>query len=62
MYADIAKQYGNTQLDNNIKFILSLYEARLKEDGTIDDKIPVPSVEAAVKTIILLVERPELPW
>ena len=62
MYADIAKQYGNTQLDNNIKFILSLYEARLKEDGTIDDKILVPSVEAAVKTIILLVERPELPW
>lgn len=62
IYADIASQYGNTQLQDNITFILSLYEARLKDDGTIDDKIQVPSVEAAVKTIILLVERPEIPW
>lgn len=62
IYADIVTQYGNTQLDKNIKYILSLYAERLKEDGTIDDKIPVPSVEAAVKTIILLVERPEIPW
>ena len=43
IYADIATQYGNTQLQDNITFILSLYEARLKDDGTIDDKIQVPS-------------------
>ena len=49
-------------MERNIAYILSLVEARLKEDGELDDEIPVPSVEAAAKTIILLIDRPELPW
>lgn len=62
IYDDIATQYGNTQMQNNIRFVLSLYEEHLQEDGTIDDNIPVPTVDAAMKAIILIVERPELPW
>ena len=27
-----------------------------------DDDIPVPSIEAAAKTILLLIDRPELSW
>lgn len=60
--ADIELQYGQRNMERNIAYILSLVEARLKEDGELDDEIPVPSVEAAAKTIILLIDRPELPW
>lgn len=62
IYADIDSQYGKTQFDANVRYILTLFEEHLKEDGTLDDRIPVPSVEAALKTIILIVDRPELPW
>ena len=62
IYADINNQYGGSQFWQNARYIMSLYEERLQEDGTIDDKIPVPSVEAAMKTIILIVDRPEIPW
>lgn len=60
--ADIALQYGERNMDRNIAYVLSLVEARVKEDGELDDDIPVPSVEAAAKTILLLIDRPELPW
>lgn len=61
IYADIESQYGKSLMDRNIAFILSLIEARIK-DGVLDDKIPVPSTEATAKAIILLLNRPELPW
>ena len=60
--ADIELQYGQRNMERNIAYILSLVKARLKEDGELDDGISVPSVEAAAKTIILLIDRPELPW
>lgn len=60
--ADIELQYGQRNMDRNIAYVLSLVEARVKEDGELDDDIPVPSVEAATKTILLLIDRPELPW
>ncbi|MCM1078280.1 MAG: hypothetical protein NC414_02200 [Bacteroidales bacterium] len=59
--ADIEQQYGRQNTERNARYILSLIEARLK-DGKVDDNIPLPSDEAAVKTIILLIERRELPW
>ena len=45
IYADIANQYGGSQFWRNVRYILSLIKERQKEDGTIDDNIPVPSVE-----------------
>lgn len=60
--ADIALQYGERNMDRNIAYILSLVEARANENGELNDDIPVPSVEAAAKTILLLVDRPELSW
>lgn len=60
--ADIELQYGQPSMERNIAYILSLVEAHVTEDGRLDDDIPVPSVEAAAKTILLLVDRPELPW
>ena len=60
--ADIELQYGKRGMERNIAYVLSLAEARIKEDGELDDDIPVPSVEAAVKTVLLLIDRPELPW
>lgn len=59
--ADIELQYGNKNMDGNIAYVLSLLENRMK-DGTLDDNIPIPSHEAAAKTILLLLDRPELPW
>lgn len=49
-------------MDRNIAYVLSLVKARIREDGRLDDNIPVPSVEAAAKTILLLIDRPELSW
>lgn len=60
--ADIALQYGEGNMERNIAFVLSLIQSRMKDNGEVDDNIPVPSVEAAAKTILLLVGRPELPW
>lgn len=60
--ADIGLQYGKRNMDRNIAYVLSLVKARVKEDGELDDDIPIPSVEAAAKTILLLLDRPELPW
>ena len=59
--ADIEYQYGKSNTEKNIEYILSLYSERLK-DGVLDDNIPVPSNEAAAKTILLILDRPELPW
>ena len=60
--ADIKLQYGERNMDRNIAYVLSLVKARIREDGRLDDNIPVPSVEAAAKTILLLIDRPELSW
>lgn len=60
--ADIELQYGQRNMERNIAYALSLVEARVREDGELDDDIPVPSVEAAAKTVMLLIDRPELPW
>lgn len=59
--ADIELQYGKKNMDGNIAYVLSLYKARMKDD-VLDDNIPVPSQEAAAKIILLLLDRPELPW
>ncbi len=60
--ADIELQYGQRNMERNIAYVLSLAEARVRDDGELDDNIPVPSVEAAAKTILLLLDRPELSW
>lgn len=60
--ADIELQYGQPNMERNITFVLLLVKNRIREDGELDDDISVPSVEAAVKTILLLIDRPELPW
>ena len=59
--SDIELQYGPKNMDKNMAYILSLFQARVK-DGVLDDNIPVPSTEAAAKTILLLLDRPELEW
>lgn len=59
--ADIEFQYGKSNTEKNIEYILFLYNERFK-DGVLDDNIPVPSNEAAAKTILLILDRPELPW
>lgn len=38
--ADIELQYGQRNMERNIAYILSLVEARLKEDGELDDRFP----------------------
>lgn len=60
--ADIELQYGQANMERNIAYVLSLVEAHVTEDGRLDDDVPVPSIEAVVKTILLLVDRPELSW
>ena len=58
---DIEHQYGQTVQDQNVVFAAKLIKDRVI-DGVIDDNIPVPSVNAAAKTIILMIDRPEIPW
>lgn len=60
--ADIELQYGQSNMERNIAYVLSLVEAHATEDGRLDDDIPVPSIEAAAKAILLLIDRPELSW
>ena len=55
--ADIELQYGQSNMERNIAYVLSLVEAHATEDGRLDDDIPVPSIEAAAKTILLLIDR-----
>lgn len=59
--ADIKLQYGKKNMDGNIAYVLKLFEVRMK-DGVLDANIPVPTQEAAAKTILLLLDRPELSW
>ena len=59
--SDIDLQYGPKIMDKNMKYMFSLFQARMK-DGVLDDNIPVPSIEAVAKTILLLLDRPELEW
>lgn len=59
--SDIQLQYGKSNTERNIEYILSLYKERSK-DGVLDDNIPIPSDEATAKTILLILDRPELPW
>ena len=40
--ADIEFQYGKSNTEKNIEYILFLYNERFK-DGVLDDNIPVPS-------------------
>lgn len=47
--ADIELQYGQPNMERNIAYVLSLVEARVMEDGRLNDDIPVPSIEAAAK-------------
>lgn len=62
IFDDIEHEYGKKPVDKNVKFILSLFAKHIKEDGTLDDNIPVPSTEAAAETIILILDHPELSW
>lgn len=43
IFDDIEHEYGKKPVDKNVQFILSLFAKHIKEDGTLDDNIPVPS-------------------
>ena len=50
--ADIEYQYGKSNTEKNIEYILSLYRERLK-DGVLDDNILVPSNEQQLRPFSL---------
>lgn len=60
--ADIELQYGQPNMEHNIAYVLSLVKAHVSEDGRLVDDIPPRPIEAAAKTILLLIDRPELSW
>ena len=58
--ADIELQYGQPNMEHNIAYVLSLVEARKTGDWMMI--FPPRPIEAAAKTILLLIDRPELSW
>ena len=55
--ADIEFQYGKSNTEKNIEYILSLYSDRFK-DGELDDNIPVPSNEEQPRPSFLYLTDP----
>ena len=61
IYADIERDFGKSLQQKNAAFALSLIEEHIK-NGVLDDRIAQPSLEATAMAIILILERPEIPW
>lgn len=52
----------NVSFHDGVDIITLTQQTTGTEGGRLDDDIPVLSVEAAAKTILLLIDRPELSW
>ena len=59
-YENLDKEYGKSNTDKNVDYVMSLIKQRLLPDGTVDDNIPVPSLQSVAEVMVIMTERPNL--
>ena len=57
---NLDREYGKSNTDKNVEYVMSLIKQRLQPDGKVDDNIPVPSLESVAEVMVIMTERPNL--
>ena len=58
----IDKEYGKSNTDKNIDYIMSLVKQREQPDKSIDDNIPAPSLQSTAEVIYIVMTRGDIPF
>ena len=58
----IDKEYGKSNTDKNIDYIMSLVKQREQPDKSIDDNIPAPSLRSTAEVIYIVMTRGDIPF
>lgn len=58
----IDKEYGKSNTEKNIDYIMSLVKQREQPDKSIDDNIPVPSLQSTAEVIYIVMTRSDIPF
>ena len=59
---NIDKEYGKSNTEKNIDYIMSLVKLREQPDKSIDDDIPVPSLQSTAEVIYIVMTRGDIPF
>jgi hypothetical protein len=59
-YESIDKEYGKSNTDKNVDYVMSLVKQREQPDGSIDDDIPAPTLQSTAEVIILVMTRSDI--
>ena len=58
----IDKEYGKSNTEKNIDYIMSLVKQREQPDKSIDDNIPAPSLQSTAEVIYIVMTRGDIPF
>ena len=58
----IDKEYGKSNTEKNIDYIMSLVKQREQPDESIDDDIPAPSLQSTAEVIYIVMTRGDIPF
>ena len=58
----IDKEYGKSNTEKNIDYIMSLVKLREQPDESIDDEIPAPSLQSTAEVIYIVMTRGDIPF
>ena len=58
----IDKEYGKSNTEKNIDYIMSLVKLREQPDESIDDDIPAPSLQSTAEVIYIVMTRGDIPF
>ena len=58
----IDKEYGKSNTEKNIDYIMSLVKLREQPDESIDDDISVPSLQSTAEVIYIVMTRGDIPF
>ena len=58
----IDKEYGKSNTEKNIDYIMSLVKLRELPDESIDDDIPAPSLQSTAEVIYIVMTRGDIPF
>ena len=59
---NIDKEYGKSNTEKNIDYIMSLVKLREQPDESIDDDIPAPSLQSTAEVIYIVMTRGDIPF
>ena len=58
----IDKEYGKSNTEKNIDYVMSLVKQREQPDKSIDDNIPAPSLQSTAEVIYIVMNRADIPF